>query len=522
MKSNNKLNRILFMVLMINIVLNTSCNRNNKNDTISLFPVSTENKFQYLDLEGKIVINPQFNDASIFRNGLALVQTTGDNPKWGFIDEDGKYVISAKYMRATIFSDDLAWVVSEEGAPTCINPKDEIQFTLQKAEIVNIFSEGLAGFKEVNEKSEEKWGFVDTKGKIKINAQFSEVGKFISGKCPVSNIDKKWGYIDKNGKIIINYQFDKAKLFYNGFAIVESGEKWGVIDESGKYLINPQYTNIYSDDNFFLIEQDGKYGWTDKEGKIIINPQFDNAYPFKNNDITAVKIGEKYGYIDKEGKIVINPQFDGATPFNGKLALVQSSNKIGFIDMEGKYVINPQYEKCSADLIEYIINGGSAFNSIETDVFIFDSIKAYTKIFASGEISINSTYSDILTKYNLESANFSQFSDGRAEFIELQETVDYFNVTLKVNGWAWKNVWSDDVFFDGFEKPYSIGYFIELKGKAINKKELIMKKIAKSFNGYSIIEKETSKTRIALENEFQKVYISLENDDFISVSLYEL
>ena len=29
---------------------------------------------------------------------------------------------------------------------------------------------------EINEKGEEKWGFVDKEGKVKINAQFSNVG----------------------------------------------------------------------------------------------------------------------------------------------------------------------------------------------------------------------------------------------------------------------------------------------------------------------------------------------------------
>ena len=79
---------------------------------VNLIPVKSWNDFQYIDKEGKIVINPQFSEATIFRNGLALVRTSGDEPKWGFISEDGKFAITANYKSATVFSDDLALVVS--------------------------------------------------------------------------------------------------------------------------------------------------------------------------------------------------------------------------------------------------------------------------------------------------------------------------------------------------------------------------------------------------------------------------
>ncbi|MBT5530773.1 MAG: WG repeat-containing protein, partial [Cytophagia bacterium] len=89
---------------------------------------------------------PQFSEATIFRNGLALVRTSGDEPKWGFISEDGKFAITANYKSATVFSDDLAWVVSENAPPTAINSKGEIKVTLQDAETVKIYKEGLSAF----------------------------------------------------------------------------------------------------------------------------------------------------------------------------------------------------------------------------------------------------------------------------------------------------------------------------------------------------------------------------------------
>ena len=142
---------------------------------ISLFPVENGDEFQYIDKEGKIVINPQFASATVFRDGIALVRTTGDKAQWGFIDEDGKYTIQPSFKEATVFSEDLAWVVSENGAPTAITSKGEIKITLQDAETVRIFQEGLAAF-SITQESKVKWGFVNKEGKVVISPQFDAIG----------------------------------------------------------------------------------------------------------------------------------------------------------------------------------------------------------------------------------------------------------------------------------------------------------------------------------------------------------
>ena len=333
-------------------------------EEVLLIPVKNGEEFQYIDKDGKIVINPQFKTATVFREGLALVETSGDNPQFGFINEDGKYVINAQYNQATIFTEGLAWIVSENSAPTAIDTEGQLKFTLQDAETVKIFKEGLAAFSIVNEEGEEKWGFVDKTGKTVINPQFSEVSNFSNEKCAVRNDDGKWGFIDKEGGIVINPQFDAATDFNKGKCVVTYSDKQGVIDIEGKYIINPQFSTMRIDGDLYLVNQDGKFGWCDNDGKLIINPQFSEAFPFLGNELTSVKSGESYGYIDKEGKYIINPQFELALPFDGSLALVTSAGKVGFIDVEGKYIINPQFDDVSLDFIVYKLTGAGGSSTI--------------------------------------------------------------------------------------------------------------------------------------------------------------
>jgi hypothetical protein len=475
-------NVLQFAAIVIAAFFISSCGNNNE---VKLIPVKSGKDFQYIDHEGKIVINPQFREATIFRNGLALVKTSSDEPKWGFISEDGKFAIMANYKEATVFSDDLAWVVSENGAPTAINSKGEIKVTMQDAEKVKIFKEGLSAF-SIIDSSGVKWGFVDNTGKVKINPQFSNTGNFSYGKCAVENSDGKWGYIDKEGKILINYQFEKAKEFIDGKAVVVSGEKAGLIDEQGKYIINPQFSDMVDDGGRYLIEQGGKWGWCDKEGKITINPQFGEAFPFMGNDLAAVQSGKSWGYIDIEGKIVINPQFDMALPHNGKLALVLSSRKVGFIDAEGKYIINPQFDAVSEDLVLYMLNGSSEFESVETDFFNITAIVNRININSPEGLSLSSKLSDVVSKLKISENEFSEYSKDHMiknnEKITNDASVSFYvfaNAYKEIpDGWYKKNVFNQDAEVQGY------AYAVSLSGKGYGKDKDVIDAIEKSFTGY--------------------------------------
>jgi hypothetical protein len=481
-------------VIFLAMSLLSSCGGGGKSVLeVKLIPVKSGKEFQYIDKEGKIVINPQFSEATIFRNGLALVKTSSDEPKWGFISEDGKFAITANYKSATVFSDDLAWVVSENAPPTAINSKGEIKVTLQDAETVKIFKEGLSAFSIIDSNG-FKWGFVGKEGKVKINPQFSNTGNFSNGKCAVKNSDGKWGYIDKDGKILINYQFEKAKAFVDGKAIVVSGAKTGLIDETGKYLINPQFSDMIDDGGKYLIEQDRKWGWCDEEGKIIINAQFGKAFPFMGNDLAAVLSGKSWGYIDIAGKIVINPQFVGALPFNGKIALVVNGRKAGFIDEGGKYIINPQFDEVSKDLLSYLRSGSSEFESVETDFFNVAAIGSILNFDSPEGFTFNSTFMDVMKKYELKESKFSKYrkklrvvsnkkitNDATYSFYVIGNAFDKVQV-LKGSGWY---TYTDTEYrFNGESKPTSYEYVISLSGRGYRKGEAVISDIQLKLSGF--------------------------------------
>ncbi len=337
-------------ILLIVLVMMTICSCGNKTHELKLIPYKAGDLWGYLDKEGKIVINPQFKQANVFVNGMALVSSP--DSKYGYIGEDGKYIINPTYKHATSFSEGYACVVAENGKPQFIDKKGEVKFTAEQCQYCGVFNEGLA-----LAKIGEQWGYLDISGKTKIPAQFDYANPFVEGMASVAKTDKEkgetlWGFINEKGELIVPCQFQRANSFSEGLSNVYDGKKYGYIDKTGKYIINPQFDNA---DDFIngmaIIIQGSLCGFINKEGKIVINPQFKSAMSFSidNNIAPVISTDGKVGYIDKEGKYVINPQFENGTYFYNDIAFVCSASKWGIIDKKGKYIVNPQFDKISVD-----------------------------------------------------------------------------------------------------------------------------------------------------------------------------
>lgn len=78
-----------------------------------LAPVLIHGKVGFIDMAGKIVIEPRFDSPKFpeFSEGLAAV--VGPNGKWGYIDRTGDFAIAPIYSSASGFGDGLAFVLTE-------------------------------------------------------------------------------------------------------------------------------------------------------------------------------------------------------------------------------------------------------------------------------------------------------------------------------------------------------------------------------------------------------------------------
>jgi len=123
-------------------------------EALKLFPIVEKNKYGFADANGKVFIEPRYDWADSFYEGLALVKL---EDRYGFVNIVGDEVIPVKYKRALTFS------------------------------------EGLAGVKYKG-----KWGYVDSLGNKIIDFMYDDAQPFNNG---FANVRKKykWFHIDKYG-----------------------------------------------------------------------------------------------------------------------------------------------------------------------------------------------------------------------------------------------------------------------------------------------------------------------------------
>src|ERR1044072_864633 len=121
-----------------------------------LFLMERDGKNGFIDRAGTVVMEPQFDYANEFYEGLACVKI-GDN--WSYIDVAGRKVIEFKQKidHAHDFSEGLAYITI--GGKTGYIDKTGTMVIEPRFDVAFDFSEGLASIS-----ISDRWGFIDRTG----------------------------------------------------------------------------------------------------------------------------------------------------------------------------------------------------------------------------------------------------------------------------------------------------------------------------------------------------------------------
>jgi hypothetical protein len=232
-----------------------------------LAPVMKDGLCGYVDREGRLVVPLKFDSAARFSEGLAYAAI---GSTWGYIDTNGDWAVGPFTRQAN---------PSGTGA-TYASYLSPIVFGAGR------FSSGLAPVSSVPRAADAEWDYIDKTGNRAFEGTFQEATEFSEGLAAVK-VGDKWGFIDTQGRMVIEPQFydDRSiwatEYWYTGFseglAPVSVGHfKWGYIDKSGNFVIEPQYlcTSFYGGVARVApggISQEGEVRWSviDKTGRVI-------------------------------------------------------------------------------------------------------------------------------------------------------------------------------------------------------------------------------------------------------------
>ena len=188
----------------------------------------------FVDRQGIVVIKPLYHCDVNWRDQQFEERITpvsklmpNGKEKFGFIDIGGKTVVDFQYDWAEQFFDGLA-MVAKDGKYGYIDTAGDVVIPLQ-FDGADHFSEGLAAV-ETN----GRWGFINTNGKIVINPQYlpriwGSPMIFCEGLAAVRT-ETGTGFINKNGEMIVPAVYSSVEDFADGLARIGA-------------LSNPDYVN---------------------------------------------------------------------------------------------------------------------------------------------------------------------------------------------------------------------------------------------------------------------------------------
>lgn len=273
--------------------------------------VELKNKFNYIDIDNKLLSEKWFDEAQDFKNGFGVVRL--DNQGWNFIKPDGQ-LLSPKQWFGEVhnFENGLAVVQDEDTLKFgFINTQGQLvlDYTYDYADC---FENGVCRVKLAN----KGWNFINMNNEPLLPKwlNYRCVYRFVEGYACVENFEGRKNYINKNGELLSKIWFADVRPFHNGFGIVYMCVPPGMyynglkeipianyIKPDGHFLL-PELVNrcCYFENGVGMVKLDNKYNLVNTKGQYLFGTWLNDIEFVGDGSIKAVLNGETQ-YIDING-----------------------------------------------------------------------------------------------------------------------------------------------------------------------------------------------------------------------------
>lgn len=258
---------------------------------------------------------------SVFQEGRALFLT--DSGKYGYIDVNGKVVIEPIYDVASLFYNNSARVYkaqNEKYGETFLIDKDGKEYFKVNPEynIESLFSEHKIVYKEMIDK-EKAYGVLNEKGEkfLKASVKYGDIEPFYKNNAVYENRSREHGLIDKEGNVVIRAKYDDL-IVSEDILIYKKDGKLGLIAYSGDKICDAIYKEILpfqSNNKYTYALDNNEWILIDKNGKDMHKGGFYNISgieDIENSSWTIVKsiIPSWYGLLVESDYVNVQAEVD--------------------------------------------------------------------------------------------------------------------------------------------------------------------------------------------------------------------
>ena len=332
--------RILFLSVVISVMSAcTSTDREEQIESKELYRIQVGGKCGFINENGKLVIEPQFDETYWFFGDSVCYAKIGERK--GLINTNGEYVVELDKSIVWVyrFNNGVASFRTKDGKEGIISKSGEI---VLPAIYKKVWSDNANGF--VIEDTLGNRGYVSVQGDFIVPCRYDAVNGLNEGLMVVAT-SNKCGYVDSTGVWVIDSIYDDARAFGEGLARVKINDKWRFIDNNGKIVEKLNFDEILTGfaSNRAFVNRGNTIELINKKGDKIATVDADSVYGFRDGYATFQKNG-KYGKIDTTGAVVIQAKFEKLSQSYKGRFVFEKNKKQGVVNLEGKVIVEPRHE----------------------------------------------------------------------------------------------------------------------------------------------------------------------------------
>lgn len=251
-----------------------------------VFKKENGDNFGYIDFTGKEIIQSVYTDIGQFSR-FGLVIANNSKKESTLFDYKGNVILPVAAGVSVSVSDSLF-------APNVLiirlsASNNLTRFHLLDKKAMKILThetyEGVGRFGNYFMfQKDNKWGLMERNGQEFLKPQYEDFLFESENIIGVKYANEKFGYIDKKGKIKGTFDYQTITPFQNGLAVVSKGNgKTGVINSFNAKIIPLVFKNISRENSVFVVDDASERYIIDREGNCLENCEKYNKILIKLN-----------------------------------------------------------------------------------------------------------------------------------------------------------------------------------------------------------------------------------------------
>jgi hypothetical protein len=358
-----------------------------------LHRVLVDGQWGFINVDGDVVVEPQFDYAFPFQNGFTVVrQGEASDGKRAFLNANGELITGFAFDRAYHFVNgfgiarvDFRWAfVRPDGSTLGSFRYDRIrQFEPGPAGDLDARYAGV----RMDGSTGSMWGVIDGQGREVLPIAYERLVYAGEGLWWVGRARGEWALWSPGSPAPDSFPYTWRDEFTDGYAVVPfaDGEEelWHVLDANGQVVFESKNRIDSFSEGIAVVRGAGGRSYVRADGSRLTDQPFYSARAFSggaapasvgsnwgnqrwgvlgsdgrwrmparysrlgdfNDDgIARYQIGDLFGFVDINGRELTPPQWDSTGEFSDGLVPVSRDGLWGYVNTSGEIVVQPQYD----------------------------------------------------------------------------------------------------------------------------------------------------------------------------------